>query len=69
MDNLNSIEMIDAGAVVRGDQPAWEFITLKQISPRQFALVAPFSPSEILIAGGARCGDGFVVNLETKSVS
>ena len=33
--NLNSIEMIDARAVVRGDQPAWEIITINEISPRE----------------------------------
>ena len=65
--------MIDARAVVRGDQPAWEIITINQIKPREYSLVAPLSQTEILIAGGNRYGnffgDGYVFNLQTKSVS
>ena len=61
--------MIDARAVVRGDQPAWEIITINKIKPRWYPLVAPLSPTEILIAGGDGYGDGYVFNLQTKSVS
>ena len=70
---LNSIEMIDARAVVRGDQPAWQIIKINKITPRALSLVAPLSPTEILIAGGrgirGKLGDGYVFNLQTKSVS
>ena len=71
---MNSIEIIDARSVVRRDQASWEIIEPALITPRMYPLVAPFSTTEVFIAGGYTeglrfsFGDGFLFDLNDKSV-
>ena len=55
---LNSIEMLKLDKLFSNDlTTSWEIIELNQITIRRNSLVAPFSATEVLIAGGVDdCG-------------
>ena len=67
------MEMLKLDKFFSGVLVAWEIIELNQITPRTCPLVAAFSATEVFIAGGMasydKCGDGFVFNLNDKSVN
>ena len=71
---FNSIQMLRLDKFFSGVPVAWEIIELYQITPRYYPVIAPFSATEVFIAGGYvsngdYCGDGFVFNLNDKSIN
>ena len=72
---LNSIERLDASAVVSGRSARWEIVKLSAgntIPARGVPLVAPWSSNEVIYLGGIDAGickgDGHVINFETGTV-
>ena len=75
--SMNSIECLDAGALIRGLQVTWQLISLSKgrLSRRSATLVAPFSQTEIIILGGLvkegkpPLGDGYILNTQDMSLA
>ena len=72
---LDSIERLDASAVVAGRAAKWENVRLEagnSLPARGLPLVAPWSSDEIIYLGGIQAGsckgDGYVVNVVRGTV-
>ena len=72
---LDSVERLDASAVVGGRTTRWENVTFEagnSIPARGVPLLAPWSSDEVIymggIVGGVCKGDGYVVNMTTRTV-
>ena len=72
---LDSVERLDASAVVSGRSTEWEIVQFEAgnaIPARGVPMVAPFSADEIIYMGGlmnGSCqGDGYIVNVVSGTV-
>ena len=75
MAKLNSIETLDAEALVSGQSVKWHIIKLNEgyLSARYSAVVASISDSEIMILGGCYgfesfLGDGYIFNTDSMKL-
>ena len=71
--SLNSIEKINARAVINGSQTNWELIEFKsKIQPRSYTLAAKIDDFEIAILGGqsskGNLGEVLLFNTESSKV-
>ena len=72
---LDSIERLDASAVVEGRTTRWEVVQLEagnRIPARGVPLVAPWSTDEVIYCGGISVGicqgDGYIVNFSNGTI-